>query len=331
MKIKILLPFIVSAILVTSAAIYFLNYSGTSRDSTGSSVSADSDFLTALPEDLEAVSALKRQIESFKLQNEALRSEIDSLENSLAKLASPDEDKIMIDRKGTWTEDGRFIPYQSNARPYGLEIAGEVTASINDASAEAFETDLLPLIFEYVRTESQEALSDYNLTISPDELILSEDGNVRVYFVGEAGLYRNSLGINQTGQGIGNGDPQHVFPNASQRNAFLESIEEAPLKPGDFVDLGNLQSGTPLNLFLVSDGVNNPDAPVFTSDPSLNPDQKNHMVVHGVVGDDALLVGFEDMYGGGDGNFTDVVIALEIGAENIEAFLEQDSSAEIGQ
>ena len=58
---------------------------------------------------------------------------------------------------------------------------------------------------------------------------------------------------------------------------------------------------------------------VYSTDASLNPDGINHVVSFAYLAKDSpyLILGFEDLLGGGDRDFNDLLFAVDVGAINI--------------
>lgn len=220
---------------------------------------------------------------------------------------------------GTWTalaaDSGINSPVQSAARPFGLEIAGPVKLAGSDAAANTFQTEALPGLSALVQTRLSERgpINDSTLLLDPDKLILSTAADVRVYFVGEGAGYRNSLGFNTAGGGVTSGNPLLIFPDASSGGTRTGS---EPLLAGDFVDLGSFAAGTKLDFFLIANGASGGNQ-VFSTDGSVNPDGINHVVSFAALSGSYLLIGFEDLFGGGDRDFNDVLFAVDIGARNL--------------
>ena len=99
--------------------------------------------------------------------------------------------------------------------------------------------------------------------------------------------------------------------------------ESAPLLAGDFVDLGLTEAGTQLNFFLIGNGANG-GTNVYTADPTLNSDGTEHFIslaMTAVVDSPYLVIGVEDLYGGGDRDYNDLVFAVDIGYENVAALI----------
>jgi len=117
-----------------------------------------------------------------------------------------------------------------------------------------------------------------------------------------------------------------IFSNASSNNSFLNPpganndhrTTSAPLQPGDYVDLGKMKGGTTFSPFLISNGANGGTS-VFTANANNNSDQIQHFVAMNVTtsaNHSYVLFGVEDLKGGGDRDFNDVVFALDVGAGN---------------
>ena len=205
---------------------------------------------------------------------------------------------------------------QSSARPKGLEIISEVKADPEDPRYADFLENGLTEVMDYLDGvySERENIDENTENLALDELLLTEDSDVRVYFLKEGTIFQNTLGIEN------NGDQSLIFPNASSAHSYFtdaetrsaETNEDIPLIPGDYVDLGQLKKGSLVDLFLIRDGAQNEDGLVFWVDPESNPDQINHAKLLAVYDDNTLIIGFEDQPGGGDKDYNDLVIAVEI-------------------
>ena len=98
-------------------------------------------------------------------------------------------------------------------------------------------------------------------------------------------------------------------------NAFCIAVRKV-LLPGDFVQWGSFAAGTTFDFFLIADGANG-GTNVYSTDASINADGFKHAIVHAVVGSPYVLFAFEDLPGGGDQDFGDLVFALQIGRRNV--------------
>ena len=205
---------------------------------------------------------------------------------------------------------------QSSARPKGLEIISEVKADPEDPRYADFLENGLTEVMDYLDGvySERENIDENTENLALDELLLTEDSDVRVYFLKEGTIFQNTLGIEN------DGDQSLIFPNASSAYSYFtdaetrstETNENIPLIPGDYVDLGQLKKGSLVDLFLIRDGAQNEDGLVFWVDPESNPDQINHAKLLAVYDDNTLIIGFEDQPGGGDKDYNDLVIAVEI-------------------
>ena len=218
-------------------------------------------------------------------------------------------------------------PVQSSARPFGLSIVGSVDAAGSDAAAASFDSNTLPSVLSLVNTKLApgKAVNDSQYALDASKLQLSTQSDVRVYFIGEGAGYHDTLGFNTTGVGVSTGNPELIFPDASSKvsasstswSGVTRSVSE-PLLPGDFVNLGTFNAGTKLDFFTISDGANSPKG-TFTTSVSANPDHINHVVAFTLKDSPYLIIGFEDLMGGGDRDFNDVMFAVDIGATNARA------------
>ncbi len=229
----------------------------------------------------------------------------------------------------TTTEGGTPSTVQATQRPLGLDIVAPVMAAGSDANAANFQQNVLPGMTSLVNTRLSETkpINDSTYLLDPSKLTLNTLSDVRVYFVGEGAGYHNSLGFNTTGTGVSSGNPLLIFPDASSPVSSVGgtssgATQSLPLMPGDFVNLGTFAGGTKLDFFLIADGANG-GRNVYSTTPSANPDGINHVVsfAYAVAGSPYLIIAFEDLYGGGDKDFNDVVIALDIGVANVAALL----------
>jgi len=205
---------------------------------------------------------------------------------------------------------GVISDVQSPVRPLGLEIVAPVMQSGGDVTSATFNADVLPTLTAFKNVNLAEAQQiDPNGPVqpAPHAIALNEPTSVRAYFVSEGAGYHNAFGFNATGQGVDTGDPLLIFPDASTRNGSRRTSE--PLKPGDYVDLGTFAPGTTLDLLLVRNGDQGGD--VWTMDPTRNSDGLAHAFTYQPDDHpDVLMVGWEDLVGGGDRDYNDVLVAL---------------------
>jgi hypothetical protein len=221
--------------------------------------------------------------------------------------------------------------YQSSARPFGLDIVDTVSEGRSDAASADFFNNALPGLSDYLDSSLSEqvAVTDFSSLLDQNKLTLQNEYDARVYFIGEGAGYQNTLGFNTSGTGIDSGNPQLIFPDASSKyygysskleNSKIKRNAKSPIAPGDFVDLGTLSAGTTLDFFLIADGANG-GKNVYSTDESSNPDGVANALsfAYTVPGSSYLVIGFEDLYVGGDRDYNDLLFAIDIGAANLAA------------
>ena len=245
-----------------------------------------------------------------------------------SKSSGGDSSKNSGDSNEKNTSQAVASSVQSSARPNGLDITGKVMTGGSDDAAARFQKEVLPGVTDLVNTKLSESkpVNDASMLLDPSKLKLQTDSDVRVYFIGEGAGYHNTLGINTTGTGATKGDPKLIFPDASSSVSTYDPAQtaqrssSAPLLPGDFVNLGKMSSGTLLNFFLIADGANG-GKNVYSTDQSANPDGINHVVAfaYAIPGSSLLVIVFDDLKGGGDRDFNDVMFAVDVGTKNIAA------------
>jgi hypothetical protein len=225
-----------------------------------------------------------------------------------------------------------YSPVQSPARPFGLDIVDRVGLAGSDAASADFLNNTLPTMQQLIDQNLGETVAvqdrdqtDGLIALDPNALTLSVATDVRVYFVGEGAGYHNTLGFNTGGGGIDTGDPLLVFPDASSPNSYLSSgsgtrTTSEPLFPGDFVELGSMDAGTHLDFFLIANGANG-GSTLYSTDMALNPDGIDHVVAFAQVDSPYLLIGFEDLLGGGDEDYNDLLFAVYFGEQNVQELI----------
>ena len=205
---------------------------------------------------------------------------------------------------------------QSEARPLGLEIIGLVEADPQDEAYMDFKENGLAVVMKYLDGvyEERAAIDSNTENLDLSEMVLEKDSDVRVYFLKEGTVFRNTLGIDM------GGDQRIIFPNASSANSYYRDAdtrnehtsEDIPLLPGDYVDIGQMPAGSLIDLFLIQDGARDETGEVFWGDAESNEDQINHAKLMAIYDENTYIIGFEDIPGGGDRDYNDLVIAVEV-------------------
>lgn len=238
--------------------------------------------------------------------------------------------------QGSDLTTGVDSPVQAAARPFGLEIVDEVKLAGSDEASANFQAKVLPSITNLINVNLRETMPLKNaagLMLDPSQLKLKTDSTIRVYFVGEGAGYHNSLafnyylpGFNMSDQAASrnviNDSAQLIFPDASSSVSSYDPASKAirtasnPLLPGDFVNLGEYKAGGRLDLALIANGVFG-GKDVFVASPAQNSDRITHVVSFALKDSPYLIVAFEDLRGGGDRDYNDVVVAIDIGRANV--------------
>ena len=231
-----------------------------------------------------------------------------------------------------------YSSVQSPARPLNLKIVDKVAVGGSDDRSKAFLVDELPTLSRLAdegfkneleggdeKERSNERTNSALTQVDPSSIKLAVAYDVRAYFVMEKSSLANSLGFNTQGGGVTSGDPLLVFPNSSTNASHVTDYTKAkretkaPLLPGDFVDLGDRAAGTSLDFFLIANGASGGKA-VFSTQSSGNQDKAQHAVAFAKAGSPYLYLGFNDRESD-DENFNDLLIAIDIGAENVKALM----------
>jgi hypothetical protein len=161
--------------------------------------------------------------------------------------------------------------------------------------------------------------------VSLDNFLLAGDSSVRVYFVSEGAAYRSSLGLNLLPSATAlptastpkiTASAEWIFPDVSSNDPTAYNpggnsvrTSTAPLDAGDFVDLGTINGGSLLDFFLVSNGANG-GSTTLTAETARNGDNFQHIVAF--QAGNYLVLSVEDAVGGGDKDYNDAVMAIEM-------------------
>ncbi len=221
-------------------------------------------------------------------------------------------------------------PVQSPARPLGLPVHGPVNIFASDARSKDFYVNYMPDFLEIINDQLSESVvftnaQGFKLDASRLFLRTASDENIRIYFLYEGAGYHNTVGFAWTPAGSpGRGSPTVLFPDASIRGGSTRTQWE-PLKCGDFIEIGVGDNGFQLDFFLISNAVNGGKQWLW-NDPSENPDGLQHVVAFMLPGSPYILLGFEDIIGGGDLDYNDALFVVDIGQTNADNLFEDQST-----
>lgn len=228
---------------------------------------------------------------------------------------------------------------QASPVPLGLPVIGQVYPSGHDARSREFNLKYLSRFLTIINDNLSEGVvfsgaSGFKLDPSKLFLRMQAKEDIRVYFLAEGAGYMNSMGFAFTPAGSSTpGTPYLIYPNASTHH--LTRTNDAPVKPGDYVDIGKGGNGWQLDFFLVQDAYNVwknqkvRDPKKFTwfwNDIDKNGDGIQHVVAFALPDSPYVLVGFEDLTGGGDRDYNDCLFVVDIGIENIPSLTDDPSS-----
>ncbi len=227
---------------------------------------------------------------------------------------------------------------QATPVPLNLPVAGNVQVTGSDSRAATFNSQWLPKFQTIINDNLSERVVFTNASgfrLDSSKLFLRQEcpETIRVYFLAEGAGYRNTLGFAFTPAGSPTpGTPKVIFPNASIGTGS-RTVNE-PIRKGDFVEIGKGGNGWQLDFFLLSDAFNkwrdsgqtNRNLAWLWNDISKNGDGIQHVVAFVMPNSPYVLVGFEDIVGGGDLDFNDALFVVDIGMVNATSLSDDPSS-----
>jgi hypothetical protein len=166
--------------------------------------------------------------------------------------------------------------------------------------------------------------------LDPSKLKITDDtyDDVKIYFINEGAGYRNQMKVVTTGTTPIDG---FVFKDISCIAGTIPACigawggpanADEALAIGDYVNLGTLKAGTDLDFKLIPDGFNNSNATVLRMLKENNSDGLQHIIAYQYQ--NYLVIGWEDINGGGDLDYNDVIVAVDIGQSNLSAIPSAD-------
>lgn len=191
----------------------------------------------------------------------------------------------------------------------GAAAIAVVSASVLSAApAEAFPK----LSFEdwsYFNSYVQEERVPFtNLELQQaqaDSLLLRNGADpLEVFFINEGAGFRNQLLFSANG-----GPLQMIFEDVSSPDSILRN-SDGPLSLGEGRNLGTFAAGTRIDFFINSNGFSRGEnetnaTRLLGPDASQNPHGVQHMIAYSMG--EWTFFGFEDIIGGGDRDYNDVV------------------------
>jgi len=240
-------------------------------------------------------------------------------------------------------------PVQANVDPYNIPIAGPVMQAGSTTASKSFDTSVLPEALQFIKQALPETVNNTAskaFQIDPSKLVMASTTDVQAEFVYENAGYHNSVGLTTIAPGqaeptsaiaeITDPTARLIFPDSSNPAGGSATIgennrtQDQPVSPGDFVDLGTIKQGTGLDFFLLSNGANaGSSAPVFSTQESLNQDGFYQHAAEFTptlfavpqLNSPYIFLAFEDLWGGGDRDINDTIIAINVGSATVKSLL----------
>ena len=214
-------------------------------------------------------------------------------------------------------------PIQITLKPLGLPIIGSVYQGASDTASIAY-SQKQPTYKNYITSNLKEGVAFTGIGINqldPERLYFLFDYAPRVYFIYSYAGYVDGLGatiatVATPTSSIVSGNTFTIFPNSHWNGATTRSTTY-PVLQGDWVQLPTVKSGQQLSFFIYSNE-NSAGTPgnVFYNGKSNNPDNFQHMIAFFPDNSQYIIIGFEDMYGGGDQDCNDLMFVVDVGPQN---------------
>lgn len=202
------------------------------------------------------------------------------------------------------------------------------------AANPAFAFD--PSAFQSFIQKERQAVDPEKVNIfqlDPAKLTLKYDHEVKVHFLSEGAMFRNQLGVTVTGttqmdDTILFDDISCLTKSCSTLTGYKDpgisssTIAKGGLTAGESVSLGAVKAGSTLDFWLNANGFLNPNATRWSTDTAKNKDGLQHVMAYEY--EDYLVLAWEDLMNGGDKDYNDVVVAIDIGKANLQPPVSQD-------
>lgn len=219
---------------------------------------------------------------------------------------------------------------QSTWRPLGLSVTSSVQVLGSDSTAQSFES-LKSGYRSYCSSMLPEGVQFTGsglYKLDPQRLYFLFDYAPRVYFLKDGACYKNGLGatiatLSAPTNSVLTGTTFTIFPNASSPQGVCGAggttrTQSEPLLYGDFVQLPTVTAGQQLAFFLMANLNSSGTTPeaVYYNGQGNNPDNFQHLIAFFPDNSQYMIIGFEDMYGGGDKDCNDVMFVVDVGPMN---------------
>ena len=224
---------------------------------------------------------------------------------------------------------GTYSSIQSTYRPLGLSVTDRAQNYGSDSTAQSFEakkaaytnycTQMLPEGVAFTGAGLYQ--------LDPQRLYFLFDYAPRVYFIKDGACYKNALGatiatLSAPTTSVLSGNTFTILPNASSPAGVCGAggstrTQSEPLLYGDFVQLPTITAGQQLAFFLMAN-LNSSAVPesVYYNGTNNNADNFQHMIAFFPDNSQYIIIGFEDIYSGGDKDCNDVMFVVDVGPMN---------------
>ena len=234
------------------------------------------------------------------------------------------------------TSSAVYSPVQSTYRPSNWQlwdpVQGQVQVCNSDANSQDFmanQPSFMKIINSNVSEGMKYTAASQN-AVDVQRLYLFSDYAPRIYFLMDGGASTSALGVTIGPAAPLNGQPPAgsnylVFPNAnsSYSNSYKTQpngrTQTVPMFSGDFVQLPTVKKGQELALVLFGhlDSNGNPTQTYYI-DPKANADNFQHAVAFFPLDSRYIIVAWENTPGGGDADFNDTIIVVDVGQANAD-------------
>ena len=229
-------------------------------------------------------------------------------------------------------------PIQSKSTPSGLPVIAKVDLGGSDAQAQAVQ-GLIPGYVQMVNSKLPETVAFTGAGLNqldPQRLYFTVAYAPRVYFLYEGACYTNALGatiatVTAPTNQILSGNTFTIFPNTHSSISYIcasgsgKRTQSVPLLAGDFVQLPTVHAGQQLSFFIMANLSGNTPADTYYNGTSNNPDNFQHMIAFFPDNSQYIIIGFEDMFNGGDKDCNDVMFVVDVGPQNAALWRNPDT------
>lgn len=233
-------------------------------------------------------------------------------------------------------------PYQSAYRPWGYSLASKVYLSGSDSLSAAFNNNLTTYVNQ-VKTYLPETVAFTGIglnQLNPQSLYFQFAYAPRVYFLYEGACYTDALGCTIATVSTPTNKPTTgtnylLFPDQKYSLSWIcasgSGVRSAsePLAPGDFVQLPTINPGQQLAFFMGSNlnttAASNSSqygqpANTYYNGSASNSDGFQHLIAFFPDNSQYIIIGFEDLDGGGDQDCNDLMFVVDVGPNNAAAW-----------